>query len=65
MYEAMHFDQDGKCAIETCTREAKVVDHCHATGKVRGLICQGCNVAIGFVESPGWLEAATEYVGTA
>ncbi len=33
---------------ELCGRDRKlVVDHCHVTGKFRGAICQGCNVAIG------------------
>jgi hypothetical protein len=38
--------QGGRCAI--CHEEDRlVVDHCHATGRVRGLICHTCNVAIG------------------
>ncbi|WP_221305103.1 endonuclease domain-containing protein [Streptomyces sp. Ag109_O5-1] len=62
MFEAMYFDQDGKCAIENCRREAACIDHDHATGKVRGLLCQGCNVAIGFVEWQGWVAGARAYL---
>ncbi|MGW2612987.1 endonuclease domain-containing protein [Streptomyces mirabilis] len=34
-------EQDGHCA--TCPGPAEVVDHCHATGLVRGLLCYDCN----------------------
>lgn len=27
----------------------KCIDHCHDTGKVRGIICNKCNVAIGLL----------------
>ncbi len=38
--------QGRKCAI--CSKQKKlVVDHCHYGGGVRGLLCQGCNSAIG------------------
>jgi hypothetical protein len=62
MFEAMYFDQDGKCAIASCQREAACIDHDHATGRVRGLLCQGCNVTIGFMEWPGWVAGARAYL---
>lgn len=57
-YNKMHDAQDGKCAIcnnpETITRNGKVrmlaVDHCHDSGKVRGLLCGNCNPMIGYAK---------------
>ncbi len=53
-YDKMFIDQDGKCLGCTkhqseLTREL-CVDHCHKSGKIRGLLCYKCNLAIGFVE---------------
>jgi recombination endonuclease VII len=31
-------------------RPATVVDHCHQSGKARGLLCSQCNTAIGFAK---------------
>ncbi|WP_208115423.1 endonuclease VII domain-containing protein [Nocardia ignorata] len=70
-YERMWKAQDGKCAI--CRLPQKrysdgrlidlAIDHCHATGQVRGLLCSGCNRAIGLVDDdPAILEAAAAYL---
>ena len=50
------------CAI--CLSDTNlVIDHDHKTGKIRGLLCQNCNSAIGkFKESPDIMLKAIEYV---
>ncbi|WP_458682261.1 endonuclease VII domain-containing protein [Prescottella equi] len=45
-YWAIYAHQGGRCAIcqrATGARKKLSVDHCHATGTVRGLLCQKCN----------------------
>lgn len=45
-FEVMVAAQDGRCAL--CLRATTLhVDHCHETGRIRGLLCLSCNTALG------------------
>jgi hypothetical protein len=44
---AMMADQGGLCAICGQAMERPHVDHDHSTGKIRQLLCHGCNCGIG------------------
>src|SRR5258708_6577802 len=66
-YEALLEKQGGTCAI--CPRSKPVgmkrfsVDHCHKTGRVRGLLCMPCNAGLGnFGDNPYLLSKARIYV---
>lgn len=66
-YETIKRKQKHRCAI--CLRHEKEltqalhVDHCHETGKVRGLLCGSCNLGIGkFKDSTALLENAILYL---
>ncbi len=52
-YNEMFIKQDGKCAIcgnhQSEIKTTLVVDHCHSTGKIRGLLCGNCNRGIGML----------------
>lgn len=67
-FEDMMTAQGGKCAIcghqDTENRNFfPVVDHCHNSGKVRGLLCMNCNQGIGkFKDEPERLRRAAEYI---
>jgi hypothetical protein len=62
-YDVMRKRQNGVCAICKRSSQALCVDHCHACGKVRGLLCGKCNSVLGFCDdSPAHLLAAAAYL---
>lgn len=65
-WHAMFAAQKGVCAIckqVDSTRIRLAVDHDHATGKVRGLLCRNCNVALGlFKDDPIRINEAAGYL---
>jgi hypothetical protein len=56
--------QEGSCPICLETLPAKPnLDHCHATGYIRAVLCHHCNIGLGhFRDDPERLERAAEYV---
>ena len=64
-YDAMLQAQDGLCAIcrSPTEKERLCVDHDHATGAVRGLLCKRCNTGIGYLrDSIELLDSAIQYL---
>ena len=61
-YLGMREAQGDACAI--CKRaRSLVVDHCHTTGQVRGLLCHHCNTMLGQADdNPELLLAAIRYL---
>lgn len=67
-YDEMYERQKGCCAI--CGvfkfnrgKHRLVIDHCHNTGVVRGLLCNHCNVGLGFFrDRVDTLAAAIQYL---
>ena len=61
-YDLMVDEQGGQCAI--CGAKEKLyVDHNHDTGKIRGLLCNTCNRAIGLLRDDSiTIYKAAEYV---
>ena len=65
-HTAMYVVQNGCCAI--CGKPVEYdkiqTDHDHKTGKVRGLLCQSCNLALGVLEArEGVLYDMFKYLG--
>lgn len=60
-------DAHGEFSVGRGSKEDKwkqlVLDHCHQTEEVRGLVCQYCNVGLGkFKDNPDTLRAAIAYL---
>ena len=62
-HDVMLFKQQNKCAICRELLSTPHVDHCHTTGKVRGLLCINCNHGIGkFKDNIDMLQHAINYL---
>lgn len=62
-YNRMVKEQDGLCKICRQPSSRLVVDHCHETGRVRGLLCAPCNSFLGRInDSPEALLKVIEYL---
>lgn len=73
LYQKMLVDQRGLCAICEAPSGSErsnnngyktlSVDHNHASGAIRGLLCSRCNKALGdFMDRPDLLRKAAEYL---
>jgi|SRR5450755_396089 Recombination endonuclease VII len=71
IYDRLFEEQRGRCACcgstETRQYQAKTrrlaLDHCHNTGRVRGLLCRKCNLALGYLdEDPEKIRLLLKYV---
>lgn len=67
-YMKMHKAQQGRCGIchkrlRSRRYKAFAVDHCHKTGKIRGLLCTNCNTAIGLLkDDPERMQRAIHWI---
>lgn len=65
-YSQLLEKQNRKCAVCKVFNNSQrhfPVDHDHVTGKVRGLLCPNCNMAIGmFKENKEIIKAALDYL---
>lgn len=65
--DAILASQGGVCAVNGCTKPGGrgdwIVDHCHVTGRVRGILCTNCNLALGHTkDSPSRLRNLADYL---
>lgn len=65
-FSKMLKEQNHSCAICKTTdwgRPSPSIDHCHTTGKVRGLLCNNCNRGLGLLkDSQEIIENAIKYL---
>ena len=60
-FDGMAAKQEGHCALCGLAPKRLVIDHCHRTKRVRGLLCDQCNNRIGWFEKVG-VETLLKYL---
>ena len=48
-YATLMEKSQGGCEVCNTPLERVCIDHCHTTGRVRGVLCHNCNTALGLV----------------
>jgi len=72
-FVSLYDSQQGSCKIclkpvalkSTLSEQGKTghIDHCHSTGKVRGILCNSCNRGIGYLQdNAALLRRAAQYL---
>lgn len=62
-FNVLLLEQDNRCAICRVKPDYILsIDHNHKTDEVRGLLCQRCNMAVGFIEIEGLLRKIQDYL---
>lgn len=62
-FDILKNEQNGKCKLCGLNMKKPNVDHCHKTGKVRGIICMKCNAGLGlFNDDVELLKKAIQYL---
>lgn len=62
-YFQSHNGECDLCGLRETVNRSLAVDHCHDTGKIRGMLCQRCNRGLGFLrDDPELLAKAIIYL---
>lgn len=66
VYDQMLIEQHNRCGMcgthQSELHHTLAVDHCHLSGKVRGLLCTTCNVRLGVLENKAFRMVADAYL---
>jgi len=63
LYAELFERQNGLCGICKKKMDRPLLDHCHTTMEIRGLLCANCNIGLGqFRDDPDVLLSALKYI---